>query len=77
MTIDQIRKLLIAAVKTGKKVVVTSKKDSQECIARGEIRSVSPSYVVITWASGETIVPINSIVDVGDENPSTAADDPA
>jgi len=61
---DEIRALLLSSARADARVLVTNTRNGSECIAVGIVKSLSATHVVVSWQSGETIIPLAAIVDV-------------
>ncbi len=64
MTPEEIRKTLLASARDDARVLITNMRDGKECIAVGIPKSLSATHVVVSWMTGETIIPLASITDV-------------
>jgi aspartate/glutamate racemase len=61
---DEIRAVLLSSARADARVLITNTRNGSECIAVGIVKSLSTTHVVVSWMTGETIVPLASITDV-------------
>jgi hypothetical protein len=62
----ELRTKLLGCVKHGRNVLVLSQRNGEACSARGRVVSVNLTHFVLSWRTGEMVIPINAVTSVED-----------
>lgn len=64
MTPTEIRTSLLEAVAHGRVVIVTSTRNGEQLRARGKVVSVTSTHFVLSWRTGESVLPLSAVTNV-------------